>query len=145
MTSQRIFEPKIRSLIDTPLSVGESPVWDERTGAIWFVDILAPAAYRLRANGSLDRFDMPAAIGCLGLCENGMVLAGLQTGVHLLDPATGQLEFFCDPDGGSRTVASMTVKSGRTVISGWERETRPFLKPGMRDSIAFHPTAASPA
>ncbi len=58
------------------------------------------AAYRLRANGSLDRFDMPAAIGCLGLCENGMVLAGLQTGVHLLDPATGQLEFFCDPDGG---------------------------------------------
>ncbi|MGP4805443.1 SMP-30/gluconolactonase/LRE family protein [Agrobacterium cavarae] len=100
MTSQRIFEPKIRSLIDTPLSVGESPVWDERTGALWFVDILAPAAYRLRANGSLDRFDMPAAIGCLGLCENGMVLAGLQTGVHLLDPATGQLEFFCDPDGG---------------------------------------------
>src|SRR6218665_519615 len=100
MTSPRIIEPQVRPVIDVPLRVGESPVWDERTGDLWFVDILAPAILCLRAGGRVDRFDMPALTGCIGLCENGLVVAGLQTGVHLLDPATGRLERLCDPDDG---------------------------------------------
>ncbi|MCZ7447362.1 SMP-30/gluconolactonase/LRE family protein [Agrobacterium rhizogenes] len=100
MSQPRIIEPKLRSLIDIPLKVGESPAWDERTGDLWFVDILAPAIFRLSQSGKLDRYDMPAQVGCLGLCDNGMVVAGLKTGVHLLDPATGKLELLCDPDEG---------------------------------------------
>ncbi|POO56038.1 SMP-30/gluconolactonase/LRE family protein [Agrobacterium rosae] len=98
MTKPRIIEPTFHQLIDVPLKVGESPVWDDRSGALWFVDILAPAVFRLAQSGHLDRFDMPAPVGCLGLCENGMVVVGLQTGVHLLDPATGKLDRLCDPD-----------------------------------------------
>jgi sugar lactone lactonase YvrE len=100
MTSPRVFEPKVRTVIDVPLRVGESPVWDERTGDVWFVDILAPAVFRLHGDGKLDRFDMPAPVGCAVLCESGQVAACLQTGVHLLDPATGRLELLCDPDAG---------------------------------------------
>ncbi|MGV8938262.1 MAG: SMP-30/gluconolactonase/LRE family protein [Allorhizobium sp.] len=100
MTEPRIVTPDVRQLIDTPLRVGESPVWDDRTGDLWFVDILAPAALCLRADRRLDRFDMPAAIGCLGLCESGGLVVGLQTGVHLFDPMTKRLQRLCDPDGG---------------------------------------------
>lgn len=100
MTEPRIISPDVRRLIDMPLRVGESPVWDDRTGDLWFVDILAPAAFCLRPDGRLDRFDMPAAIGCLGLCESGGLVVGLQTGVHLFDPEGNRLRLLCDPDGG---------------------------------------------
>lgn len=100
MIQPRIIEPKLRSLIDTPLKVGESPAWDERTGNLWFVDILAPAIFCLHPGGKLDRYETPAQVGCLGLCDNGLVVAGLKTGVHLLDPANGALELLCDPDEG---------------------------------------------
>ncbi|MBY3595217.1 SMP-30/gluconolactonase/LRE family protein [Rhizobium bangladeshense] len=99
MTAPRILEPKVRSVLQQPLTVGESPVWDEQTGALWHVDILAPAIVRISAGGKIDRFGMPAAVGCLGLCRDGRIVVGLQTGVHLFDPVSGDLEFLCDPVG----------------------------------------------
>lgn len=100
MSLPRTIEPHFRQLIDIPLKVGESPVWDARTGDLWFVDIMAPAVFCLRHGGKLDRFEMPALVGCLGLCDSNMIVVGLQTGVHLLDPSNGRLELLCDPDGG---------------------------------------------
>ncbi|AFL51125.1 sugar lactone lactonase YvrE [Sinorhizobium fredii] len=100
MSGARIITPETRRLIDFPMQVGESPSWDERTGDLWFVDILAPAAICLHADGRVDRYDMPAAIGCLALCESDRVAVALQTGVHILDPKTGSLKLLCDPDGG---------------------------------------------
>ncbi|MBB5662378.1 sugar lactone lactonase YvrE [Rhizobium leguminosarum] len=99
MTAPRIIRPEIRSVIQQPLTVGESPVWDDETGTLWLVDILAPALVRLSAEGRIDRFDMPAAIGCLGLCRDNRIVVGLQTGVHLFDPVSGKIEFLCDPVG----------------------------------------------
>ena len=56
MTAPRIIHPQVRSVIEQPLTVGESPVWDDETGTLWFVDILAPAVVRLSASGkSLPR------------------------------------------------------------------------------------------
>jgi len=96
----RICHPTIRRVIDTPLRVGESPTWDARTGDLWFVDILAPAVLCLRHDGRVDRYDMPALIGSLALCDSGRILVALQTGVHLFDPQTQTLSLLCDPDGG---------------------------------------------
>lgn len=96
----RICHPPIRRVIDTPLRVGESPTWDARTGDLWFVDILAPAVLCLRHDGRVDRYDMPALIGSLALCDSGRILVALQTGVHLFDPQTQTLSLLCDPDGG---------------------------------------------
>lgn len=95
-----ILTPATRKVIDFPLKVGESPTWDDRTGDLWLVDILAPAAICLRADGRIDRFEMPEVIGCLALCENGKVLVALRNGVHIMDPQTGALQLLCNPDGG---------------------------------------------
>lgn len=100
MSSAKIITPKVRRIIDFPLKVGESPTWDERTGDLWLVDILAPAAICLRASGRVDRFDMPVKIGCLALCEGGDIAVALETGVHLMNPKTGAMKLLCNPDGG---------------------------------------------
>ncbi|MFB9949326.1 SMP-30/gluconolactonase/LRE family protein [Rhizobium puerariae] len=100
MNGTRIIIPEVRRVIDFPLKVGESPTWDDRTGDLWLVDILAPAAIRLRADGRVDRFDMPVKIGCLALCESDDVAVALENGVHLMNPRTGALKLFCDPDDG---------------------------------------------
>ncbi|ANP89461.1 SMP-30/gluconolactonase/LRE family protein [Rhizobium leguminosarum] len=99
MTAPRIIRPDIRPVFQQPLTVGESPVWDEETGTLWFVDILAPALVRLSASGKIDRFDMPAAIGALGLCRDHRIVVALQTGVHLFDPVSGDFELVSDPVG----------------------------------------------
>ena len=91
--------PAARQLIEVPLGVGESPVWDDRTRRLYFVDILAPALFRLDpAGGALDRWEMPAAVGSCGLCADGRLVVALRSGVHLFDPATGALEFLVHPE-----------------------------------------------
>ncbi|MGK6312336.1 SMP-30/gluconolactonase/LRE family protein [Neorhizobium sp. DT-125] len=100
MSKPKIIAPEVRRVIDFPLKVGESPTWDDRTGDLWLVDILAPAAICLRADGRVDRFDMPLKIGCLALCESGDIAVALENGVHLLNPKTGTMKLLCNPDGG---------------------------------------------
>lgn len=100
MPQPNVIYPETRRVLDLPLHVGESPTWDDRSGDLWLVDILAPAVVRLSADGRVNRFPMPALIGCLALCESGRIAVALQTGVHLMDPESGDLELFCDPDGG---------------------------------------------
>lgn len=94
----------IRQLIDVPLGVGESPVWDERQGKLYFVDINAPAIFRLTPEtGGLERWEMPSSIGSLGLCSDGRLIIALREGVHLFDPASGAFEFLVNPEPGVPT------------------------------------------
>ena len=94
-----IEHPETKRLIDVPLGVGENPLWDDRTGLLLFIDILAPALFRLDpATGKLERFDMPAAIGSFGLCPDGRAIVALRTGIHFFDFATGKFEFFVHPE-----------------------------------------------
>lgn len=89
------FEP----VIDIDLALGEGPVWDEDRQALWFVDILAPALYRLDwPSRALTRHAMPSEIGSLGLAERGRLVVALRSGVHLFDPQTEALTFLVHPE-----------------------------------------------
>jgi sugar lactone lactonase YvrE len=91
--------PVATRLIDTPLAVGESIVWDDGGHCLWFVDILAPAVFRLDPKTrDLKRWEMPTAIGSLGLCPDGRLVVALRSGVHLFDPRSGKLEFLVHPE-----------------------------------------------
>jgi sugar lactone lactonase YvrE len=95
----RIDTPKVESLIDIPLGTGEGPCWDAATGMLYFVDIPAPALYRLDPRTRrLDRFAMPSAIGSFGLTADGRAIVALRGGVHLFDFRTGKLEFLVNPE-----------------------------------------------
>ena len=95
----RVEHPAVTRLIDVPLTVGENPLWDDRTGRLLFVDIPAPALFRLDPDtGALERWEMPSTIGSFGLCADGRAIVALRSGVHYFDFATGAFEFIVHPE-----------------------------------------------
>lgn len=90
---------RFASVIDFDLAIGESPLWDDRGQVLWFVDILAPAIYRLDPDGGATvRFAMPDPVTSLGLCQDGRLVVALRSGVHLFDPASGALDLLVQPE-----------------------------------------------
>jgi sugar lactone lactonase YvrE len=95
----RIEHPAVTRLIDIPLGLGENPLWDDRTGKLLFVDISAPALFRLDPETrALERWEMPSTIGSFGLCADGRAIVALRQGVHFFDFASGTFEFVVHPE-----------------------------------------------
>ncbi|MEJ1157227.1 SMP-30/gluconolactonase/LRE family protein [Prosthecomicrobium sp. N25] len=95
----KIEHPTVTPLIDLPLGCGEGPTWDEETGTLLFVDIPAPALFRLDpATLKLERHDMPSAIGSFGLMAGGKAVVALKHGIHIYDFARRSLDLLCHPE-----------------------------------------------
>jgi sugar lactone lactonase YvrE len=79
--------------------VGESPVWDDATGRLWWVDIRAPALHRTDpATGATETWPLAEPVGSLGLCRSGAVLLALKSGIHRFDPRDGTLDLLAAPE-----------------------------------------------
>lgn len=90
---------QFETLIDFRLEIGESPVWDDRRGVVWFVDILSPAILSLDPKTlKVHAFPMPAAVGSVSLVADGRLVVALRSGVHLFDPGSGDLAFLVHPE-----------------------------------------------
>lgn len=75
--------------------LGESPVWDERRGVLFFIDIKAPAIHAIRLDGTgLQTWPMPNVVGSIGLTESGRLIASLKHDLALFDPDTNALQPF---------------------------------------------------
>ena len=73
--------------------LGESPLWDERAQALFWVDIRRPALRRLQAaSGRVDSWALPALIGAIALVDDGRLLLALGDEVTLFDPGSGRFE-----------------------------------------------------
>ena len=81
-------------------TLGEGPLWDARTGALYWVDIVAGAVFVQPADADWPtRIDVETQVGCLGLTDDPRVLvAGMRTGWHLLDVRSGGRSFLADPE-----------------------------------------------
>jgi sugar lactone lactonase YvrE len=125
---------RFTALIDFDLAIGESPLWDDRRQVLWFVDILAPAIYRLDPDGGAGaRFAMPDLVTSLGLCADGRLVAALRSGVHLFDPDSGALDFLVQPEPGR---PMNRLNDGKVGPDGC------FWVGSMHDAIPRQPTAA---
>lgn len=91
---------EVRCVLDARAAIGESPVWSAEEQALYWVDILAPALYRLDVRtGARQSWWMPETIGSFGLREGGGAVVALANGLHLLDLDTGALSFLApDPE-----------------------------------------------
>ena len=70
--------------------LGEGPVWSAAEQAVWFVDIKAPAIHRFHpASGATRTWQAPARVGFVLPTRNGLMIAGLKTGLHSFNPETG--------------------------------------------------------
>jgi L-arabinonolactonase len=96
--------PRAECINATRSVLGECPVWDEKARVLYYVDIEAPALFRLDPETGIEqRWEMPARIGCfaLGAGGSGAVVA-LATGFAHFDFAKGVLSPLANPLEGVR-------------------------------------------
>lgn len=88
---------KLECVLPAAAALGECPRWDERRGKLWWVDIQAPALHGFDPKTGEDvKIDMPENIGCFSLTENGGFIAGMRTGIFLLDEHGKVVRKLCD-------------------------------------------------
>lgn len=119
--------------VDLDLDIGESPVWDARRSALWFVDIPACALFLFSpGTGALRRFQMPDKVTSLGLTADDRLILALRTAVYLFSPSTGKLDLFATPDVGAPVNRLNDGKVGpdRCFWVGSMHDTRPAQPTG---------------
>lgn len=102
-----------------PCALGEGPVWDGQNGALYWIDGLGNRWHCLNADGSLDSFDTPCAIGALVLSKDGGAVMSLQDGIYRLDIHSGKLELLVNPEAdvtGNRFNDAKADPKGRLVV-----------------------------
>jgi len=87
----------VESVFAVAATLGEGPVWIG--DALWFVDIKAHRLYRFDpASKTAQHWTAPDQIGWVLPSERGDLIAGVKTGLHRFDPATGTFTLFHDPE-----------------------------------------------
>jgi sugar lactone lactonase YvrE len=75
---------------DVCCELGESPVYDDRTDALYQCDITAMTVHRFPLGGdAASVWSFPTEVGAIGLAESGKVVVALRHSVVLFDPARG--------------------------------------------------------
>ncbi|ANE45819.1 hypothetical protein SY83_05350 [Paenibacillus swuensis] len=79
--------------------LGEGPLWDERTGQIYWIDIKRHEiwSYHLE-EGTARNYDVGQSIGSFGIREDGTFVCALRQGFFTMDPADGRLELIAELD-----------------------------------------------
>ena len=92
----------------TPLNevrfeLGESPVYDDRSDALYQCDIVAKKIYRFPlSGGEAAVWTFPSEVGAIGLAESGRLVVALRHSVVLFNP----------DDGSSRLIAEIETAQG---------------------------------
>ncbi|WP_298282919.1 SMP-30/gluconolactonase/LRE family protein [Acidocella sp.] len=74
----------------TEASLAESPVWDERQGALLWTDIPAGTIHELTlATGARRKWVLAGPVGSFGLCEDGRLIVARREEVGVLDRDSG--------------------------------------------------------
>ncbi len=85
-------------VVDAKAVIGESPLWCEEQGALYWIDVKAPALYCTDvATLETTSWQLPSDVGGYALKSGaGGAFLGLRTGIFTLELATGELSKICD-------------------------------------------------
>lgn len=80
--------------------LGEGPLWDHRSGTLFWVDIKQPAIWRLNpASGEHGRIDVPERVGFIAMTPDpDTVVAGFKSGLVRFSLASGACEPLVSPE-----------------------------------------------
>lgn len=88
---------EIRPLLDTPMLLGECPMWHPDEAALYWIDIAAKEVHRYQsATGAHQVFPLPSEPGCIARCSNGGLLVAMRAGLAFLDTGDGTLSKLAD-------------------------------------------------
>jgi sugar lactone lactonase YvrE/NAD(P)-dependent dehydrogenase (short-subunit alcohol dehydrogenase family) len=96
---------KIELILDAKAVLGESPIWVEEQGALYWIDVRAPALHRTELNSrATNSWNLPSEIGGYALYPDGKgAIVGLRSGVFGLRFSDGALKKLYDPPFDPRT------------------------------------------
>ena len=84
-----------------PCTVAESPIWDDETGMLYWVDIIGKSVFRSDVSGPAAAVwkteDFPTAIALTSDPDHAIL--AMASGVRDLDFGSGKTELLCTPDG----------------------------------------------
>jgi sugar lactone lactonase YvrE len=84
--------PEVKSIFNTPMVLGESPLWDPDHAVLYWIDIPGKAVHRLDpARDVHTSWPVPSEPGTIALHENGGLIVPLRNGIAHLDTETGAL------------------------------------------------------
>src|SRR5258708_5564163 len=77
---------KAELVLDAKAVLGEGPVWDEKGGVLYWVDIDRPAVHRFDpASGEDLALDVGEPVGSIVLCPDGTIVLARKSGFAVLD------------------------------------------------------------
>ena len=97
--------------------LGECTIWCDRDQVLWWVDIRGPSLKRFNpSNGEVRAIALSEAIGSFGLTRSGStMIAGMKSGLYMLDPASGALTLLSAPE---RDIPGNRFNDGRCDRGG---------------------------
>lgn len=102
--------------------VGESPVWDCEANSLLWIDVRAPAVFRLDpSSGKLSRWTLPEVVGALGLVGANKVVLALQRHIAVLHLDGCELSYMAaveDEPSHNRLNEGKVSPSGRWFVFG---------------------------
>ena len=77
---------KAELVLDARAQLGEGLLWDVDTQLLYWIDIPGQKLHRFNpADGSNSSMDVGQQIGCISLCEEGGLIAGMTDGIYEID------------------------------------------------------------
>ncbi len=95
----RAMELPVRCAVEVRNIIGESPLWSEHEQSLYWVDILGGLVQRWHPqSGARAHWQMPSAVGSIGLRSGGGLVVALRSGIHFFDMDTQALTLACQPE-----------------------------------------------
>lgn len=78
--------------------LGEGPVWDSASGALYWVDSLGPTLFRHGGGRDIEIWALEGEqVGSLAVREQGGLVLAMDRGFHLFDMQSGKFEVIAEP------------------------------------------------
>lgn len=103
MSAARVLEitPVVRAVSTASAALGESPVWDVRSGAVYWVDIDGHRLLRTEvSSGQTVTWQFDTEVCSLALSFDARLVLALRDGVYWFDPASGLHTLLACPEPG---------------------------------------------
>jgi sugar lactone lactonase YvrE len=83
---------EIQVLFDTPMQLGECPLWDPHEAALYWIDIAGLAVHRHHPDsGAHSSWPLPSEPGCIARTLDGGIVVAMRSGLAMLDTRNGSL------------------------------------------------------
>jgi sugar lactone lactonase YvrE len=130
----------VEIVVDERADVGEGPLWDHRSGRLYWVDITPGRLHVLDpGTGSSRMHEMGQSLGSVALRESGGLIVALRDGLYTLDPAATHREPLLEIDAHAPMLSlndSACDRAGRL----WVGSVSDDEKPGSGCLYRVHPS-----